>query len=129
MKVEAAPRIIKTGRGIELTTEALIELIRQRFPNLVDWEMLANHTPGMNHDPATGLCRMYFSWIGEDDDRPDTGAFPIWRVGEGAPIPVVRIGVQNLKIGPETNRCGYFEGRGSAGQCLQPIGHDGEHAL
>lgn len=139
---------VKVGYGIEMPLEALLELLEQRFPNLVDWNALAG-APFVEYDGATQVFGLYWAgYVGEDSQFNEEVVRTPLRVGVGAPIPVTRITNDNLSIKGHP-RCGIFPYIGSdiglqpraevdrkrriwlsyPHQCIRALGHDGEHMV
>ena len=133
MTLQAPPRapVIKMGRGIEFTNEALVELIRQRFPNLLDWEAITTcSTPHVVTSTETNTTGLFFylpdGWLGNEADEPVI-ASPFRRIGEGAPVPTSNMRLHNLVLTDGKARCGRFLGP-DIDQCCGEVGHEGEHS-
>jgi hypothetical protein len=143
--------VVKVGTGIELTFETLVEVLRQRFPNALDWEQTYHITPHLDYSVQTEVVGFYFTGFrpsgnespdevrSEDSPLPYAKdvALPIRRVGQGAPIPVLHMRLDNVLLEDERPRCGYFFPLRllpsvtyvgpQPEQCVKPVGHEGDH--
>lgn len=123
----------KIGCGIELTTEALIELVAQRFPELVDWRTF--QSPSLEVANTTGAVGMYQTYeyfqLDRGTEPTDRVARPFRRMGEGAPVPSLRLSTRNLVTDDGHPRCGHYQFAPgddiNAEQCDMVLNHEGQH--
>lgn len=119
--------VFKWGRGIEFTTEALVALIAQRYPNLLDWKGLAGVMPAFDYVVQMETWGMYFTHIGigGEPHRDSDVIFQLRRISEGAPIPTKSMRLSNVALEDGTPRCGWYLSQDL--QCSLGLGHDGDH--
>lgn len=130
----------KYGRGVELTYEALIAVIKQRFPNFIDWDEVESMTPHLDWSVQTEVFGLYFTAISDVQrmERASQAAHTVRRVGQGAPIPTAMLRLDSLVMEDgSTPRCGTFESRSAAlarglgdvypRQCVKSRGHVSQH--
>src|SRR5687768_11062196 len=122
--IETERPVSKWGVGVELTMEALIALIRERFPNLVDWEAITM-MPSVEYSAPTQTWGMYFTSSGLYPATDESVGMPLRRVWEGGPVPTTRLRLASVDFDDGTPRCGYYYG--SIVQCADVLGHEGEH--
>jgi hypothetical protein len=123
---------VKLGVGIEISTEALVEVLRQRFPNIVDWDALP--APQVEYGAPVEMLWLGFTRRQSRFGGPETNvkvAHPIRTVAEGAPIPTARITARNLRFDTGAARCGQFarlhSSMASVEQCRRVAGHTQDH--
>lgn len=119
---------VKAGRGVEFTYEAMVEMIAQRFPNLLDWD--ASMHVEIDDVPTTRIVGAYFFGNGDDVREADTSVgFPLRRFAEGAPVPTTMVQFSHLVLDNGLPRCGNFDGRYAPipYQCSRPDGHPDGH--
>lgn len=110
----------KFGRGIEISVEALVEILHQRFPTMADWDTLSNMVPQVSVDPQMGIVGLYFVGRGEPPIEGES-AFPLRRIAERAPVPSTVIATPHLLTPAGVPRCGYQHSNGE--QCRLRNGH------
>lgn len=119
---------LKSSIGVEFSVEALVTLATQRFPNMLDWANLP--FPEVDYDRSTETIGLYFTkWQKDEAEAATDVPFPLRRVSEGAPIPVVTVAMQDLLLGDGTSRCGYFAdtSHDHPQRCVLALGHVEDH--
>lgn len=87
---------VKAGRGVEISLEALLAILRGRFPDLVDWDEFSSAS--VDWSPQVQKLGLYAINKKDDDYIPEPADFPMKTLGEGAPVPTVTIGLRELEI-------------------------------
>jgi hypothetical protein len=119
---------IKRGRGVEISYEALLAILRDRFPNFVAWDEFEKHFT-IDADPQVQMLRLWSAGLYDHDAIiNDRSVNPVRRIGQGAPIPVAQIGTDSV-VRDGKQRCGTMLAEGSAFQCQRIRGHTGEHVV
>lgn len=123
----------KRGRGVELTVEALIEVLAERFPDAVDWDAMRRANPAVEYSAPTSQLGLYFTWRNDRHEDPLVSS-PARPIGEGAPTPVHHFSLSNIwtdqthtvqRCGHYTNLYGEHHEIASPGsQCSLPRGHE-----
>lgn len=133
-EVASRPNLIKLGRGIELSTEALLSMIAERFPNLVDWDELSGYVPAVDYSQQTHTWGAYFAFLerhGVRDGVREDVVGPLRQISQGAPIPTLHLSDASIWLdkAKTVSRCGWFV-KANEGwrQCNRPLGHvDEDH--
>lgn len=122
---------IKIARGIEMTNEALVELIQQRFPDLVDWRYFLSPSVRVNEERDTIVLTKTHAYYEQDRYEFPSADATYWhglgdwrRVGEGAPVPMMYVPQDMIRLPDGSPRCGYLVGEK---QCGMVLNHEGQH--
>lgn len=117
----------KIGNGIEMTYEALVDILRLRFPNLISWGDYP--LPSVILDEPRQVLTVYFRAIDTGRWPGDGGAIRSRRIGEGNPMPVILLRADSVSVFGGYSRCGWFSLDGAARQCEFSDLHPGPHSF